>query len=190
MASWNTTCFYYSRRTPVCFLNTAFSRESFQFSPMPMLYPQNIQYIYMLLLITCQVSLFVTLFNQHSTNEPTSQHTVKQLILLTFNYVFFLLSHLPLIQVTNILNLEFYHSCFFYVYVSTFVYIYTREQPLTSLLSTTHCFLKKSPDTNFVTLCTLHLESMLAINYIKITNWFLRHTSLVAPLFYCEFKDW
>lgn len=42
---------------------------------------------------------------------------------------------------------------------------------------------KKSPDTNFVTLCSLHLESVLAI-VLKITSWFLRHTWLVAPFLF------
>lgn len=107
------------------------------------LFPNTTIYLIYILLLVLTRYLFVTLFSQYSTNEPTIQHTMKQLKLLRFNYVLFsiLFSHLLLIQGNQYPKSWVLSFLLFDVYLSTCVYIvYTREQPLVSLLSTIHCF--------------------------------------------------
>lgn len=107
------------------------------------LFPNTTIYLIYILLLVLTRYLFVTLFSQYSTNEPTIQHTMKQLKLLRFNYVLFsiLFSHLLLIQGNQYPKPWVLSFLLFDVYLSTCVYIvYTREQPLVSLLSTIHCF--------------------------------------------------
>lgn len=98
---------------------------------------------------------------------------------------FLLFSHLLLIQGHQYPKSWVLSFLLFDVYLSTCVYMWTlwchsKHHPL---------FKKKSPDTNFVTLYTLHLELMFAINCIETTSWFLRQT-WVPPLSDKEFKGW